>query len=146
MQTAGINDISFSIKSIDILQSVLHPLPTQGLETGDLTFKIQVEQKIDASNKLIHVSVHIHVLSKVIEQELAGLDTVCIFQVANFSDILKTDSASSSLPGQFANNLSAIAISTTRGLMFAFLRGSYLHNAILPIIDTAKLIPLTVKN
>ena len=37
----------------------------------------------------------------------------------------------------FISTLNSISISTTRGMMFSAFRGTFLHNAILPLIDPA---------
>ncbi|HEY6082285.1 MAG TPA: hypothetical protein VIU45_02435 [Chitinophagaceae bacterium] len=141
MQTAEKTNIAFGLKGIEIIQSVLNPLPKPGLNEEGFIFNIQVEQKIDAANKLIHAIVHIHVLSNEVESELASLSTLCVFHVENLDEVLKKENEKMQLPDHFINTLSSIAISTSRGIIFTLFRGTYLHRAILPIIDPAQLKP-----
>jgi len=39
------------------------------------------------------------------------------------------------LPEPLATTLNSVSISTTRGLMFAIFRGSFLRKAVLPVVD-----------
>lgn len=53
----------------------------------------------------------------------------CTFNIKNIAEINK-------LPKKAFDTLNDIAISTVRGLMFSSFRGTFLHNAILPIVDS----------
>ncbi len=141
MQTADKINIAFGFKGIEIVQSVLNPIPILTIKPEDFIFNIQIDQKIDAANKLIHVFVHIHVLLPEIKEELGSLSTLCVFHVENLDEVLKNEGDNIQLPDHFMNTLSAIAISTSRGIMFTFFKGTYLHRAILPIIDPTKFKP-----
>ncbi|MBL7767834.1 MAG: hypothetical protein JNK20_02625 [Flavipsychrobacter sp.] len=141
MQIAENINVSFSIKGIEIVRSVLNQPPQSGLNFEEFTFNIGVEQKIDETNKIILVFVNTDILSKGVDKSLASLSTLCIYHVANFEDIIKKEEGRLVLPDHFVNLLSSISISTSRGVMFTFFRGTYLHKAILPVIDPLNLKP-----
>lgn len=141
MQIAENINVTFSIKGIEIVRSVLNQPPQSGLNFEEFTFNIGVEQKIDETNKIILVFVNTDILSKGVDKPLASLSTLCIYHVANFEDIIKKEEGRLVLPDHFVNLLSSISISTSRGVMFTFFRGTYLHKAILPVIDPLNLKP-----
>lgn len=142
MQTAEKVEISFAIRGIEIVQSVLNQPPQQGIKTEEFIFNLNVEQKIDETNKIILVFVSTNISTKEVEHPLASLTTLCVFHVANFNEVSKKDGDKLVLPDHFINLLSSIAISTSRGVMFTFFRGTYLHKAILPVIDPLQLKPV----
>ncbi len=141
MQTAEEINIVWGFRAIEIIQSVLNPLPKPELKEENFFFNIQVEQKIDAANKLIQVIVHIHIQSNEVENELASLSTLCMFYIENLDALIEKGGEKMQLPDHFINTLSSIAISTSRGIIFTLFRGTYLHRAILPIIDPTQLKP-----
>ncbi len=141
MQTA--DKIIFSFKGIEIVQSSLNLKPAHKLDNKDedFIFNIEVNQKIDASNKLVFVFVRILVLLPDMKEEVGSFTSLCVFNVENFHEISKPENEQESLPPHFMNTLSSVSISTTRGLMFTHFKGTYLHKAILPIIDPSLLKP-----
>lgn len=141
MQIAENIDVSFAIKGIEIVRSVLNQPPQSGINIEEFIFNIAVEQKIDQTNHLILVFVNTNILTKGVDQPLGSLSTLCIFHVANFDDVIKKEEGRLVLPDHFVSLLSSISISTSRGVMFTFFRGTYLHKAILPVIDPLNLKP-----
>lgn len=139
MPKANKIDINFVFSDIEIIRFRLQPPARPGIKTEDFIFNVQINQKIDATNKLIQVFVEIDTLLNGEKNELANLSTLCVFSIADFDDVFKKPGKKMEMPDLFINTLSTIAISTTRGIMFSLFRGTYLHRAILPIVDPAQL-------
>jgi len=41
------------------------------------------------------------------------------------------------LPSEFITTINSLSLSTSRGILFMLFRGTFLHSAILPIIDSS---------
>jgi hypothetical protein len=69
----------------------------------------------------------------------------CSFVIENFEEIVvKNQFNKLEVPENVIDTLNSISISTIRGLMFGAFKGTFLHHAILPIIDP-KLVKITGK-
>ena len=69
-----------------------------------------------------------------IDLKPGSLTANCIFEVENMNDFMDTKTRNINLPEEFVITLNSITISTARGIMFNQFKGTFLHNAILPII------------
>jgi hypothetical protein len=126
-------NLSFQIKEIQLLEVKLNqqsqPFPPQ----MTFHFNLTLEHRINQENKLMIVTTAIEIVHEDKETRLGALKASCIFEVNNIEDfvvdgqILFTEDAM--VP------FDSISISTTRGLMFSQFSGTFLHNAILPIVD-----------
>jgi hypothetical protein len=64
------------------------------------------------------------------------LSVSCIFEIANFEDVIKLEADGKvNIPQSLIETFNIISISTTRGVMFSTFKGTFLHGAVLPIID-----------
>ncbi len=127
--------INFRIKAIDVVQYSLNPCPAVDVGEDGYSFNIEIQQKIDLPNKLVFVIVAIKISLTEKFPGLATLSTLCVFDVENLSDIVQKEQNQYLLPAPAATTLNSIALSTTRGIMYSNLKGTYLQNAILPIVD-----------
>jgi hypothetical protein len=67
---------------------------------------------------------------------LGSFGAACSFEIENFEEIfIKTSVNAYNIPNDVMVTLISLSISTLRGIMFDQLRGTYLHNAFLPILD-----------
>ena len=127
--------IAFQIKTIELLDSCL-VAPTQQLNTNTVfQFDINLEHRLNIDNNLVIVICSISILNENKDQLMGQLKSSCIYQVEKLRDHLDENSKSLKLPDDFIITLNSVSISTTRGLMFSLFRGTFLHNAVLPIID-----------
>lgn len=126
--------ITFQIKGIELLDVKLNqpqrPLPIH----TTFHFNINLEHRINPENKLVIVITTIEILHEDKETRLASIKASCVFEIVNFEEFL-TDNTKVSFPNNILVTLNSISISTIRGLMFAEFKGTFLHNAILPVID-----------
>lgn len=135
MKSSLPKQLSFRIVTIEILESSLNP-PKEPLSgTNTFQFDISLEQRINISENMIIVVCSVSILNENKDQRLAFLKSSCIYSVDNLRDYSDEKSNKINLPNDFSISLNSIAISTTRGLIFSFLRGTFLHNAILPVVN-----------
>jgi len=126
---------TFQIKGIELLDVNLNhpkqPLPVQ----TTFHFNIDIEHQIDTDNKLIIVITTIDILHDESEIRLASIKASCIFEIQNFDDFASVEFQQVSFPESMLITLNSISVSTVRGIMFSQFKGTFLHNAFLPIID-----------
>ncbi|HRO77014.1 MAG TPA: hypothetical protein PLP27_12805 [Crocinitomicaceae bacterium] len=128
-------NIELQVKAIELLNSSIKLPANPNKPITNFNFNIEIESSFDAPNKLFFVIVHVEVKDD--DQFILGaLSVSCIFEIANFSDVVKVQADGKiDMPSKLIETLNFISISTTRGVMFSTFRGTFLHGAFLPIID-----------
>ena len=128
-------EIIFQLKGIELLDVQLNhpekPLPPQ----TTFHFDINLEHRINAKNKLVIVVCFIKVVNEDKSLMLGSIKASCIFEVANISDFIDTTQKQINFPENILTTFNSITISTVRGIMFAQFKGTFLHNAHLPVIN-----------
>ncbi|MCX6234623.1 MAG: hypothetical protein NT175_07845 [Bacteroidetes bacterium] len=127
--------VGFQFKAIELLDFYLtHPgKPLPDMKTYN--FDIRIDNKINLENNLVFIIVSIDIIHEDKETKLGGIKVSCIYNVENLKDICSEKDNSFLLPDDIMMALNSISISTTRGAMFSQFRGTFIHNAVLPIID-----------
>jgi len=126
---------TFKLKSIEILDVYLKH-PKQAInEIKNFNFNINVEQKVNNENKIIIVIIDIKIVSDDKLINFGSIKTGSIYEIENFDDFINKETNIAEFPGNILISLNSISLSTTRGMMYSQFRGTYLHNAYLPIID-----------
>jgi hypothetical protein len=127
---------SIQLRAIEIVnQNILKPT-TIDLNSVNWSYGLGVEMKLDPTNKLVYVFINVVIQPESKETTLGSITTSCIFQIDNWSEIVTTtETGQFKLPEPIIIMLNSISISTTRGIMFSQFKGTFLHNAVLPIID-----------
>lgn len=129
-------DVELQIKAIELLNSSITLPANPNKPITNFNFNIEIESRIDEPKKRIFVIVHIEVKNEDESIVLGSLSVSCIFEIANFSEVVKIEAGGKvSIPQELIDTINSIAISTTRGVMFSLFRGTFLHGAVLPIID-----------
>jgi hypothetical protein len=127
--------IGFQIKAIELLNSSLSapnkPLPLNAI----FQFDINLEHRIGLENRILIVVCNVNVFDESKESSLGNIRTSCIYEIQDLPSFFKEDKKQFDLPEPLITTLNSISISTTRGMMFSFFRGTFLHHAILPVID-----------
>lgn len=123
------------IKAIEIIESNLNALQSPLKENETFKFDISLEHRINNEKKVVVVVCTVSIYSENKDKHYGHLKAGYIFQVENFNEFIDTETKELKFPTDFLTALNSITISSTRGLLFSFFRGTYLHNAILPIID-----------
>ena len=126
----------FQLRGIE-LHELFIAKPAPGTNPpAQFNFDLTIECNVDAPQKIVTNSVRVRIKGESSDQTLGSLTCTCIFSVANFDELvtMKTETYAE-VNEAFAEALNSIAVSTTRGVMFGALKGTFLHYALLPIID-----------
>lgn len=127
--------VRFQLKGIELLDFCFnHPkqqIPVQMV----FNFEIKIEHKILADNNFIAVVVTIEINNGQRESKLGSIMVSCIFEIPELKEYIDPKNNTPELPEEFLTTINSISISTVRGVMFSQFRGTFLHNAILPVVD-----------
>jgi len=128
-------NIEFQLQAIELLDVNLISPETPLNNPTTFHFNLSIENKINPENNLVIVVALIKIIHEDKITNLASLKAGCVFKIANFNDFLNPETKQVTFPENVLITLNSITISTTRGLMFSQFKGTFLHNAILPVID-----------
>jgi len=128
-------NIEYQIKGIEILDSFLKT-PKQSIPKGTAyQFNMNIEHRIDLGRKFVMVLTDVSCFVDDAQGDLGKFKSSCIFYIPQLEKYIDKETKALNLPEQFLISINSISISTTRGLMFSFLKGTFLHNAVIPIVD-----------
>jgi len=127
--------ISFQLKGIELLDFCFnHPkkqIPAQMV----FNFDIKLEHKITADSNFIAVVVTININNDQRDIKFGSIMVSCIFEIPELKEYIDPKNNAPKLPEEFLTTINSISISTIRGVMFSQFRGTFLQNAILPVVD-----------
>lgn len=123
------------IKAIEQLNSSLRLPENPNAPLTNFNFNIGIESRADVENKIVFVIVNVEVKNDDHSVDLGMLSVSCIFEIGNFEEVIKIENGKVNIPEKLIETLNIISISTTRGVMFSTFKGTFLHGAVLPIID-----------
>ena len=129
-------NIDMQIKAVELLNHSLTLPANPNTSITNYNFNVSIESRADSAKKLVFVIVHIDIETDNLSVLLGNLSVSCIFEIINFEDIIKVEADGKvNIPQQLIETLNMISISTSRGVMFSTFKGTFLHNAVLPLID-----------
>ena len=129
-------NVEMQIRAIELLSGSLNLPANPNIPVTNFNFNISIESRADAVNKLVFVIVHVEIKNDDHSVVLGALSVSCIFEILNFEDVIKVEADGKvNIPQLLIETLNVISISTTRGVMFSTFKGTFLHGAVLPIID-----------
>ncbi|GHB64099.1 hypothetical protein [Persicitalea jodogahamensis] len=123
-----------TIKGIEIVDFLLSQPKIQFPPNTPFLFDISIEHQAFKEEKLISVLTTIGVLTDESKIHLGKLTTICTYSVTGIDDFFEGVIKEYSLKEEIALYLNSTSYSTTRGIMYSQFRGTFLHNAVLPII------------
>lgn len=133
---AELKSINAQIVNIELLGLIIERKQVDIPAMSLLNFNIGIEQRIDSEKRLVTVVLNISVANNPKnEQVYFNIITGCTFELEEIESLIDEKTQLVNLPEQVAVLLNSISISTTRGIMFSELKGTYLQGAILPIVD-----------
>jgi len=137
----NLENINFEIKlaGVELLENKMEEVRSPFPKGYTFNYNIKVELKHSIDIKITVAITSVDILSDDSQTKFASIKTACIFQIPNITNYLDETTHQIELPVVTNQMLSSIAISTTRGIMFAEFRGTGLHHAFLPIIDPKQL-------
>ena len=129
-------NVEMQIKAIELLNGTLNLPANPNAPVTNFNFNIGIESRTDVANKLVFVIVHIEIKNDDHSLVLGAISVSCIFEITNFDEVIKVEADGKvNIPPKLIETLNIISISTTRGVMFSTFKGTFLHGAVLPIID-----------
>jgi len=129
-------NVEMQIRAIELLNGSLQLPAAPNTAVTTFNFNISIESKADATNKLVFVIVHVEIKNDDHSIVLGALSVSCIYEIVNFDEVIKIEeNGKFDIPQRLIETLNIISISTTRGVMFSTFKGTFLHAAVLPIID-----------
>ena len=143
MSEIKINAISAEIqfRSIELISSNITASLFNIENNNAFTFEIKTEIQLNQENKFIIVIISVQIFNESKDFQLGSLTTNNIFFVENYESIVTQEgNGKVSIPDTVVTSLNSISISTTRGVMWNTFKGTFLHNAILPILDPQSII------
>lgn len=127
--------MEFRIVALDVLEANL-VAPTQQLPPKVMfQFDVNLEHRWNTNDNIFIVVTSVSIFSEKKEHLLAKFKTNTVFQIEELANYVDTANQKVNMPTDIILDINELAISTTRGSLFSFLKGTYLHNAVLPIID-----------
>ncbi len=141
------DDIKIALRFVGlyIVSKEMSEMPLDLSLTPVFNFDIRVESKVQAPRNLILSVVHVSISELNKPLKLANISTACLFEITDFINVVKPNEAGLYvIPEQLEALIRPVSISTTRGIIYSEFRGTYLNNAIMPIIfmDTFKPMPI----
>ncbi|MCX6162186.1 MAG: hypothetical protein NTV87_12745 [Ignavibacteriae bacterium] len=135
--------IEFGIKGIFVSEfnvKICDEFIKANIESKDgiinFTFEISCVNKAAIPDNLVHVLVNIKVyLDEEKKIQLGNLSLTNIFFIKNLDKYANKENNTYSLPENFEVSLISISISHTRAILLAKCAGTFLQNAVLPIVD-----------
>lgn len=128
--------VKFKLVAIELLNSSLNTPNVPGLNVS-VDYDISVENQVNAELKYIFIITSAQVKNVNDATTYGSMTLSCIYEIENFSEIVKISDQNQiqEIEKQPLDVLTSISISTMRGVMFSEFRGTFLHNAVLPVVD-----------
>ena len=124
------------LKSLELIDFSMICPQKHKIETKGLNFNINVEHKINKDKKIVYVIVSVDIIHEDKETCLANIKASCNFEIPELDTFISPDQQDRiNLPPDIIDLLNSVSVSTLRGIMFSAFRGTFLHNAVLPVID-----------
>ena len=126
-------NINFRLKNIEIAQSSLTAIDYALPDDVIFKFNINIEHLVNIDQNLNVIKPNVAIF---VEDEQSILDNLSVNLVFEIEDLANyAIEKEVKLPSDIIIAMNSISISTLRGIMFSTFKGTYLHNAILPVID-----------
>lgn len=131
---------TYRLHGINIVEKAIFRSIVQ--DEDQFNFQVKTQGGIDLTQKIVVIAIAVVIKKINAEEMLAKFLIVFGYEVANMEEVFeKGKDGQLTIPVEFENVLKAISLSTTRGIIFSELRGTALHNAVLPIIFIDSLKP-----
>lgn len=128
-------EILFQLKGLELLDvKLVHqvkPLPSQLI----FNFDISLEHRINVEKKMVVVVTSVAILHEDKNTLLGSIKASCVFEIQNILEFVDEKSKEIKMPNDILTTLNSISISTVRGIMFSQFKGTFLHNAHLPLVN-----------
>ncbi len=125
----------FRIVGIELLEYSLKAPTVKLPESPVFNFNTTIEHKVNIDAKLVVVSCAFSIQCDNSDEHYGIVKVGCVYELPTLEKFISSENSKLEFPDDLVSTLNSISISTSRGVMFALFRGTFLHNAILPIVD-----------
>lgn len=135
--------INFRFASIHVISKRFDELKKEDVGKP-FNFQVTLETRVQALQRLVIPYVYVKIMFENNPKSVASFTIACAFQIDEFEKfILANEDGTYVVPDHFDALIRPISISTARGVIASDLRGTYLENAIMPVIfmDQLKAVP-----
>ncbi len=122
-------------KGIELLNSNMIYYPETIDGSTNLGYNINVEANINPELKIIFLESRVEIFIEPTKIKLAEIEVRNIFEISNFNEVVTIQEEIFEINEQILKTLQIISIGTTRGIMYSNFKGTFLHGAILPLLD-----------
>ena len=125
----------FTLLDIGILESNFKIHPNELIKLVQFIHQVDVAHVINIEKNILFIQIGINLINEDTNKIVANFKTSIAFGFGHLN--LSFDTADSKFPfsQKLTHQLTDSAISTTRGIMFMYLKGSIFHKAYLPLMD-----------
>jgi len=131
----------FQFRAVELRELIISNDP--GIPVKSFHYEISIENAIDREEKIVFITTRVDIFGgdDADGTALGSISCECIFSVDNFDEVVAMSPSGDSFEilEPFAETISSISASTTRGYMASELKGTILHHAFLPIVDIKSL-------
>lgn len=128
------DNIEFRLVEIHIVSKTMNESPKEG-QISLCDFDLRIENTVMAEKNLVIPLVYLTIREEKKPNILASFVVAYLFEIIDFEKhITLTKEKLYHIPELLNSIIHPVAISTTRGIAFSELRGTYLNNSILPIV------------
>jgi len=126
-------DIDYRIEGIELVEFHLEKKPSGELPSK---FHFDVHANIRAHEEKQFTIAFIEIVVREVDkkEQLAKIATATAFYVENFKELEKNEKGVIVVPHVFGIHIRNLAISSTRGILYSYLKGTYLGKAVLPLV------------
>lgn len=130
------------LKGIELLKSSVNAPADPNSPLTNFGFSFNLESRIEPGKKLIFMIVSVETIEEESKTTVGSISVSCIYEVVNFEEAIKLGKDNKyEIPTDLIELLNSTSISTTRGIMFSIFKGTFLHNALLPLVNVKQLKP-----
>jgi len=135
------NNIAFGLKGIEIINSVIKA-PAGRRELSVFAFDIQFKTNAIPQDNVVSIYADVVIRDHEKTDQLGQFSAMFHFAVDDLDKLVVIRELNQiEIPQTLISTFIGISASTLRGLMFGAFKGTFLHGAILPIVDITTLQP-----
>ncbi|HEV2481613.1 MAG TPA: hypothetical protein VGS79_18210 [Puia sp.] len=128
----------YHLKGIELIRCTINT--PEGVPAPNFIFSINLQTRLDAVSKTLTVIVNVDVISDDQKTVFGSISVNNIYQIINFEEAFKLNAQNQyEIPPKLGEAIGSTSLSTARGIMFFLFKGTFLNNALLPLIDPQRL-------
>lgn len=145
MSTRKKNEVNFSLVGVELLKASLNHPETAIPPQMNFQYDVTVEHRFRLEEELFLIFTNVDVTNEDKTSLMGSVKTSCVYRINDLKSYIEKEANTVNLPIDIIDALNSISISTSRGIMYSYFRGTFLHNAHLPLVDPKQLRPSSKK-